>query len=161
MTFPGLHLATDDRPRFGEAIAWEQDGQLAMEMVGESTTMPYSGSMGFSTSGVGGYWNDGPGPGDSTFYYGPTPDSAGYATLTAPGYQPVVVRTMSLPRRRGFPCGSPRARRGPAKDFSLPCVHPCGVMPCLMPAGWIFTWCPALTAGANAGVGGRRYLDGG
>lgn len=86
-------------------IAWEQDGQLVMEMVGESTTAPYSGSMGFNNGGVGNYWENGSGPGDSMFYYGPTPNSVEYATLTAPGYRPVVVRTMPLPRSGGLPSG--------------------------------------------------------
>ena len=74
-----------------------------MEMVGKSTTEPYSGSVGFNSGGVAGYWETGPGPADSTFYYGPTPNSADHVILTAPGYQPVIVRTMPLPR--GFPSG--------------------------------------------------------
>lgn len=86
-------------------IAWEQDGQLAMEMVGESTTAPYSGSVGFNNGGVAGYWEVGPGPADSMFYYGPTPNSVEHVILTAPGYQPVVVRTMPLPRSGGLPSG--------------------------------------------------------
>jgi hypothetical protein len=76
-----------------------------MEMVGESTTSPYSRSVGFNSGGVAGYWETGPGPGESMFYYGPTPNSVEYATLTAPGYQPVVVRTMPLPRSGGLPSG--------------------------------------------------------
>lgn len=89
--------------------AWQlivsvQDGQLAMEIFGNSTTAPpYSGSVGFNSGGVAGYWETGPGPADSTFYYGPTPNSADHVILTAPGHQPVVVRTMPLPG--GFPSG--------------------------------------------------------
>lgn len=86
-------------------IAQEQDGQLAMEIVGKSTTTPYSGSVGFNNGGVAGYWEVGPGPADSMFYYGPTPNSVDYVILTAPGYQPVVVPTMPLPRSGGLPPG--------------------------------------------------------
>jgi hypothetical protein len=86
-------------------IAWEQNGQLAMEMVGKSTTSLYSGSVGFNNGGVAEYWEVGPGPGNSMFIYGPTPNSAEYATLTAPGYQPVVVRTIPLPSSGGLPSG--------------------------------------------------------
>jgi hypothetical protein len=86
-------------------IAWEQGGQLAMEIVGKSTTDPYSGSVGFNNGGVAGYWETGPGPANSMFYYGPTPNSVEYVTLTAPGYQPVVVRAVPLPRSGGLPSG--------------------------------------------------------
>lgn len=86
-------------------IAQEQGGQLSMEMVGKSTTVPYSGSVGFNKGGAAGYWEVGPGPADSMFYYGPAPNSVDHVILTAPGYKPVVVRTVPLPRNVGLPSG--------------------------------------------------------
>jgi hypothetical protein len=65
----------------------------------------YSAGLGFCAGPAAGFWMEGLGPGNSTFYYGPAPASAAHAVLTARGYPPLIVPTRPLAREGGLPRG--------------------------------------------------------
>jgi hypothetical protein len=88
-----------------QLVASEQNGSLSLTLDGASQSVTYSGGVGFSANPDAGFWAAGLGPGNSTFYYGPTPSSARYAVLTASGYAPVIVATRPLPEESGLPSG--------------------------------------------------------
>jgi hypothetical protein len=88
-----------------QLVAWEQNGQLAMQLTGASEATSYSGTVGFDNSPSGGYWAGGLGPANSNFYYGPAPSAAEYAVLSSPGHRSLVVPTHPLPNENGLPGG--------------------------------------------------------
>jgi len=88
-----------------QLVASEQNGSLTMTLDGASQSVTYSGSGGFSPQLPDGAWMAGYGPGDTIFYYGPTPQSARYAVLTASGHAPVIVATRRIPEENGLPRG--------------------------------------------------------
>jgi hypothetical protein len=88
-----------------QLVAWDQAGQLSLDLESPSGHS-YSGQDGFAASqDYSYYWGQGLGPGNSTFYYGPVPESAVMVRLTAPGRQPVLVRTARLPAGHSLPAG--------------------------------------------------------
>ena len=88
-----------------QLVAWEQDQQLGLDLESPSGH-GYSGGVGFAATRDYGYqWAEGLGPGNSTFYYGPVPRSAGTVRLTAPGHRPLLVRTAPLPAGYSLPAG--------------------------------------------------------
>ncbi len=88
-----------------QLVASEQDGGLSLTLDGASQSVLYSGGVGFSAEPSAGFWMSGLGPEGSTFYYGPAPQSARFAVLTASGYAPVIVPTRPLPAEGGLPEG--------------------------------------------------------
>jgi len=84
---------------------WRKNGSLSLILDGASQSETYSGAVGFSARPSAGFWTSGLGPGNATFYYGPTPQSARYAVLTASGYAPVTVPTHPFPQGNGLPGG--------------------------------------------------------
>lgn|SRR5512146_625172 len=88
-----------------QLVGSEQNGSLSLTLDGASQSVHYSGAVGFSAQPSAGFWTSGLGPGNSTFYYGPTPQSARFAVLTASGYAPVIVPTRPLPEEGGLPSG--------------------------------------------------------
>jgi hypothetical protein len=88
-----------------QLVAWEQNGQLVMELTGASEATSYSGAVGFDNSPGGGYWAGGLGPANSNFYYGPAPSAAEYAVLSSPGHRSLIVPTHPLPNQNGLPGG--------------------------------------------------------
>lgn len=88
-----------------QLVASEQNGSLSLVLDGASQSVTYSGGVGFSAQPGAGFWMSGLGPGNSTFYYGPTPQLARYAVLTALGYAPIAVPTHPLPQENGLPSG--------------------------------------------------------
>jgi hypothetical protein len=88
-----------------QLVASEQDGSLSLTLDGASQSVQYSGAVGFSAQPSAGFWTSGLGPEDSTFYYGPAPQSARFAVLTASGFAPVIVPTRPLPEEGGLPEG--------------------------------------------------------
>lgn len=88
-----------------QLVAWEQNGSLGLALDGASQSVTYSGAVGFSAQPGAGFWINGSGPGNTAFYYGPTPQSARYAVLTASGYGPVTVPTHPVPQENGLPSG--------------------------------------------------------
>lgn len=88
-----------------QLVAWEQNHQLGLDLESPAGH-GYSGQVSFAASrDYSYYWGEGLGPGNSTFYYGPVPSSAVMVRLTAPGHQPILVRTAPLPAGRGLPAG--------------------------------------------------------
>jgi hypothetical protein len=88
-----------------QLVASEQADGLRLSLDGGSMSQVYSSAETFSDQPASRYWAGGPGPGDSTFYYGPAPATAQYAVFSAPGRQPLVVPTRPIPNSIGLPSG--------------------------------------------------------
>src|SRR5215475_13806885 len=87
-----------------QLAASEQHGQLGLYLEKPSDD-GYSGAIGFNGDPADGFWMEGPGPGDSLYWYGPTPVQAVKVELRAPGYAPIVLPTRPIPARDGLPRG--------------------------------------------------------
>jgi hypothetical protein len=87
-----------------QLAASEQNGQLGLYL-GNPAGTDYSGSIGFSAGPAAGFWMEGAGPGDSIFWYGPTPVKAVKVELRAPGYAPILLPTRPIPAQDGLPQG--------------------------------------------------------
>jgi hypothetical protein len=86
-----------------QLVASEQADGLRLSLDGASMSQVYSSAERFGALPARGYWAGGHGPGNSVFYYGPAPAAAEYAVFTAPGRQPLVVRTRPIPDSIGLP----------------------------------------------------------
>lgn len=82
----------------------EQNGQLGLYLDNPSGD-DYSGGIGFSADPSAGFWMEGAGPGDTIFWYGPTPVQAVKVELGAPGYAPILIPTRPIPAKDGLPQG--------------------------------------------------------
>jgi len=100
-----LQRGAEGRNGQWQLVASEQNGSLSLSLDGVSQSVTYSGTVGFSAKPGDGFFTAGLGPGDTTFCYGPTPERARYAVLTASGYRPVIVPTRPLPEEDGLPRG--------------------------------------------------------
>jgi hypothetical protein len=100
-----LQRGSEGRNGQWQLVASEQNGSLSLSLDGASQSVTYSGAVGFSTEPSAGFWAAGSGPGDTMFYYGPTPEPARYVVLTASGYAPVIGPTRPLPEESGLPTG--------------------------------------------------------
>jgi hypothetical protein len=106
----GARPVVIERGALGTGQAWqlvasEQADGLRLSLDGASMSQVYSSAEAFSDRPSRGYWAGGPGPGDSTFYYGPAPTTAQYAVFSAPGRRPLVVPTRPIPNSIGLPSG--------------------------------------------------------